>query len=94
YPNPEVDLSVGIPFVNMADTWKYNDTGANLGTAWKEPGYNDNGAGWKSGPGLFGYETSSIPAPGIQTQFTNPRDNNPYIITYYYRKEFDYNGPL
>ncbi len=33
--------------------WKYTDDGVNLGTAWKEPAYNDSA--WKSGPGQLGY---------------------------------------
>jgi chitodextrinase len=35
------------------DVWKLNDSGANLGTAWREVGYDD--AAWKSGPTEFGY---------------------------------------
>lgn len=92
FSNPEVDLSVGIPYINFGDTWKYNDNGVNLGTAWRASNYND--ASWDSGPGLFGFEPQVVPSPGIQTPFNNPRENNPYFKTYYLRKEFTYNGPL
>jgi hypothetical protein len=33
--------------------WKYLDTGANLGTAWRWPGFNDGP--WLSGPGQLGF---------------------------------------
>ena len=33
--------------------WKYNDSGTNLGTAWRDPGYGDGG--WASGPAQLGY---------------------------------------
>lgn len=41
-------------------TWRVNDSGNDLGAAWKEADFDDSGAGWKSGTGLFGY----TPAPG------------------------------
>ncbi|HTH47030.1 MAG TPA: immunoglobulin domain-containing protein [Candidatus Limnocylindria bacterium] len=41
-------------------TWRVNDSGNDLGTAWKETDFDDSGAGWKSGAGLFGY----TPTPG------------------------------
>lgn len=35
------------------DRWRANDTGANLGTSWRDPSYNDSS--WKSGPTQMGY---------------------------------------
>ena len=45
--------------------WRVNDSGTDLGTAWREPGYDDSGAGWRNGSGLFGYTSSPgvYPAP-------------------------------
>lgn len=94
FPSPEVNLNVGIPYIQMGDIWKYNDTGADLGTAWKEPGYDDSVAGWSSGPALFGFEPSDLAAPGIQTPFADPRTVTPYIFTYYFRNTFEYNGEI
>lgn len=34
-------------------TWKYNDTGTDLGTAWRATTYDDTA--WSSGPGMLGY---------------------------------------
>ena len=34
-------------------TWKYNDSGANLGNTWSAPAYND--ASWPSGAAQLGY---------------------------------------
>ena len=71
YANPEVDLSVGIPYINYDHSWKYEDSGGNLGTTWKEVVYND--AGWSSGPGSYGFEDGAIvPSPTIQTDFEDP----------------------
>ena len=42
YSNPEVNLSSGIPFVNYADSWSFHVQNDNLGTTWKDVGYNFN----------------------------------------------------
>lgn len=78
--------------VDFDHTWKYEDSGTDLGTAWRAPGFDDSG--WSSGPGLIGYETGSLPAPGLQTTLTDPQANSPFIPTYYFRTEFTYNGDL
>ena len=92
YSNPEVDLTVGIPYLDYDHTWKFEDNGLNLGTGWKETNYSDSG--WSSGQGLFGYETSVVPAPGIQTDFENPNTPGNSIITYYFRTTFEFNGTI
>jgi hypothetical protein len=61
--------------------WAYSDTGANLGTAWRQPGYNDRG--WKSGAGPLGFGDALI---ATKLAFgTTPKDK---YITYYFRKTF------
>ena len=85
--SPEVNLVAGIPFVNYGDVWKYNDKNVDLGTAWQAAAYNDSA--WQQGSGLFGFETASLPAPGIRTGFANSQQ-----LTYYLRTTFTYNGSL
>ncbi|MGK0189428.1 MAG: hypothetical protein ACI9R3_005245 [Verrucomicrobiales bacterium] len=89
--SPEVNLATGIPFVQFGDQWKYHDKNQNLGTAWRAVDYND--ASWDSGSGLFGFESSSLPAPGIRTPLQNS-DNEDNHITYYFRTEFTFNGDV
>lgn len=89
--SPEVNLSTGIPFLQFGDNWKYHDQNENLGTAWRAVDYDDSD--WDSGPGLFGFESSSLPAPGIRTPLQNSDDADNHI-TYYFRTEFTYNGDL
>jgi len=84
---PEVNLIAGIPFVNYGDVWRYNDKNVDLGTAWRAPTFDDST--WPQGPGLFGFENASLPAPGIHTPFTNSQQ-----LTYYARTKFTYNGSL
>lgn len=42
-------------------SWRVNDAGADLGTAWRETDFDDSGDGWRSGAGLFGYSAN----PGL-----------------------------
>lgn len=63
-------------------TWKYLDTGTNLGTGWTAPDFND--ATWRSGPAPLGYSEAN----GLWPRTTNsygPDPNNKYITTYYRR---------
>ena len=67
-------------------SWRYNDSGSNLGTAWRAPAYND--ASWPAGPAQLGYgdgDESTVLSYGAST--TNRR------ITYYFRRAFTVANP-
>jgi hypothetical protein len=54
----DVQLTVSRPgvsgtLVKFGSTWKYQDSGTDLGTAWRAPGYDDTK--WKSGPARLGF---------------------------------------
>lgn len=69
-----------VTLIAMTNIWKYNATGTDFGTAWRETNYNDSA--WPSGPALIGFETATLPFP-ILTRFTNPG-----FPTYYFRTQF------
>lgn len=54
-------------------TWNYKDDGSNQGTAWRQPGVNEN---WNAGPAKLGYSNVG----GEPTVLTAGR------VTYYFRK--------
>lgn len=65
--------------MNFDHPWKFNQSGTDLGTAWRSASFNDTG--WNSGKGLFYVETSDLPAP----------KNTPLQLgrtTYYFRGQF------
>ena len=98
YPNPSVDLSVGIPYIEYGDKWDYHDLNTNLGTSWRSSNYNYSHSGWtrenaaNNQGGLYGFENSAVPAPGMRTPLLNS-DNEDNHLTYYFRKSFKYTGP-
>jgi len=78
-------------WVTWSSSWRYNKSGANLGTAWTAPAYNDTVAGWE-GPGmpLFGFEGTPneyLPLTFV-TPFPDPVTQTPYITNYYFRTHF------
>ncbi len=66
-------------FIYGGATWKYNDTGANLGTNWTLPAYNDSG--WSNGPARLGYGDSVV----ATTVSYGPQSTNKYVTTYFRR---------
>ena len=73
--------------IPRGDIWKYDATGADLGTAWKETGFDDSG--WASDPATIGYESASNTAVTIVTELTSGTE----FITYYFRHEFTVTDP-
>ena len=61
-------------------TWAYDQSGFELGTAWREPAYDDGT--WPTGSALLYVEEAGLPGP----------KNTPLTlgqVTYYFRTEFD-----
>jgi hypothetical protein len=88
-PNPTT-LSLTKPLVLVGNTdtqiWRYEDTGADLLTAWLAPGYDDSG--WASGPGPLGLEDAAQMPAGWEIRTPTPN----YVssrITYYFRTHFN-----
>ena len=83
--SPVLDLSQGIVLVDFGDQWRFHDGNQDLGATWNLPRFNDSS--WKEGSGLFGFENSALPDPGIQTPL-NDEDQ----LTFYFRKSFQFQG--
>ncbi len=79
-PSPEVKLHPGIALIDFGSRWRYQDSGKDLGTAWREANFND--ASWPTGGGLLGFEDAPLPSPGIKTGLKRGQ------ATYYFRTRF------
>jgi len=64
------DIAATVIVFNFAQVWRYEQSGADLGTAWRASGFNDSA--WPSGAGVLGFETSVGPL----TLFTNIAGGN------------------
>ena len=76
-----------IVLVPIDATWRYNESGADLGAGWAGAAHPDDGASWFAGAGLIAFETTpeALPEP-IGTTLANSTANE--IITYYFEVDF------
>jgi hypothetical protein len=72
--------------IGAGSTWKYNDSGSNLGTAWRTRTYND--ASWASGLAQLGYGDGDEAT--VLSYGSNPSNRR---ITYYFRRSFTVPNP-
>ena len=73
-------------------SWRYDNSGLNLGTTWRGVGYNDNA--WSSGLGIFGYETTPAVYPfAFKTTIPAPDQANGHL-TVYFRTHFQWTNQL
>jgi hypothetical protein len=78
---------ISTTLIATGSVWKYLDTGAtNLGTAWKEIGFDDSP--WPSGPAILGYGNASKSPPRPEATLINATNLNGKIITDYFRRQF------
>lgn len=82
----EVAPEVITPLVAKLAAWKYNDTGTDLGSAWRSSAYDD--AAWAQGPGVLGYGNG-----GEGTVISYGGDANNKRNTAYFRKKFTVADP-
>jgi len=77
------------PLISFTNTvWRYNDSGTDLGTAWRASTYpSENQSPWRTGRGFFGVE-STVPYPYPETIRT-PLVLNAGRTTYYFRTRFN-----
>lgn len=79
--------------INFNSTWKYNNSGTDLGTAWRAISYPSESS-WATGQGILGVEDPAginayqATAP-FNTQFSGFAQST---VTYYFRTTFNFSG--
>ena len=72
--------------ITIEDVWSYEQSGTDLGTLWRDAGYDDSA--WPTGAALLYVEGSSLPAPkNTPLTMLDPKQR-----TYYFRRHFTFNG--
>jgi len=66
-----------LTLIPAGSVWRYRDTGEDLGTTWRMPGFNDSA--WSSGPAELGYGDGNE----ITQVSYGPNSNNKYPTTYF-----------
>jgi len=89
-----ISAQTNLLLIQYTNLWRYNQSGSNLLTAWKERTYNDAPAPWDQGLGLLGIEPGNpgnYPFP-FQTTLAEPSVSG--VITVYFRTHFNYPANL
>jgi hypothetical protein len=84
-------ISSMLTLIPIEATWRYNESGADLGSNWERDVHLVDNFNWFSGPALLGSETAtaSMPEP-LRTNFAPSATNS--IVTYYFETEFVLNA--
>lgn len=81
--DPVAAVTSNFTLVPISGTWRFNDTGADLGSVWRAADYDDGA--WASGAGLLTLNAGVLPA-AASTALAEGR------TTYYFRRSFSYSG--
>ena len=84
-PTDEVVQSTTV--VEFDDTWRYNQSGTNLGANWATSFHSVDNVNWFAGDGLLAQESAPLPEPTNTSLNLGP-------TTFYFETEFDFSGNL
>ena len=80
-------LEVVLSQIDDQTVWKYNRAGVDLGTVWRDKGFDDSA--WPSGKMLIADETTTTVEP-IRTPITRFNDASEYVKTFYFRRKVNF----
>src|SRR5688572_6048532 len=72
--------------IPLDQIWRYEQSGADLGTAWRETAYNDSA--WPQGRGVLAAEDNAVVRPLTNTVLTRIGTNGQYKVIDYFRTRF------
>jgi hypothetical protein len=80
--------------IQFTNVWKYDQSGVDLGRAWRTNDYDDST--WSSGRGLLGFDDTAVAIAnyGSHAPTSTSLDIAPGLITYYFRTTFEFTGEL
>ena len=78
--------------IQFTDVWKYDQSGLELGTAWRTNDYDDSA--WPSGRGLLGFDDTpaAVVAYNQHAPINTPLIISSTVTTFYFRATFDFTG--
>ncbi|MGE4178980.1 MAG: Ig-like domain-containing protein [Limisphaerales bacterium] len=89
-----IQVNVGKQFLELyfakiddETTWRYDRSGSDLGTEWREKAFNDGA--WPQGKALIADETTTTVEP-IRTPISRLNDSGEYVKTFYFRRKFNF----
>ncbi|MCH2062731.1 MAG: lamin tail domain-containing protein [Roseibacillus sp.] len=90
-PLPATRPSTPDILVDWNHSWRYNESGSDLGNNWEDSPHQEDGITWLSGPGPLGVETASL-TNAIATPLSPLDSRDPRTITFYFETNFEVTG--
>lgn len=84
---PRELVTVTLAAVDDTFTWKYDRSGNDLGSDWRQPAFNDSA--WPSGKALIADESTTTVEP-IRTPISRFNDDGTYVKTFYFRAHVNF----
>ncbi len=81
-----IDPSASFSLIRLTNQWKYDQSGNDPGSAWKDVNFNDDA--WPSGRGVLAQETIAAVTSLTNTVLALSNGANQRILTYYFRTRF------
>jgi len=95
---PTVTVSIGgvkkqvkLLAIDDVTTWKYDRSGSDMGTEWRESIFDDST--WPAGKALIADETTAVVEP-IRTPISRFNDASVYVKTFYFRSHFNFTNQI
>jgi hypothetical protein len=76
--------------IQFTNVWSYDQSGRELGTAWRTNDYDDSA--WPSGRGLLGREPDTPGQYSMHAPISTPLDVSVTVTTFYFRTTFEFTG--
>jgi hypothetical protein len=76
--------------IQFTDVWRYDQSGQELGTAWRTNSYADSE--WASGMGLLGTEPNTPMVYTVHAPISTPLIISSTVTTYFFRTTFNFAG--
>ena len=70
------------------ETWRFNESGSNLGNTWETVAHPSDNVNWFSGPGPLGVENPGLLANEINTPLAPLASRDPRVVTFYFETDF------
>jgi hypothetical protein len=88
-PAPAQNITTLIQFTNF---WKYDQSGLELGGAWRTNDYDDSA--WPIGRGLLGAEPDTPGVYTVHAPISTPLAISSTVTTFYFRTTFEFTGSI
>jgi hypothetical protein len=78
--------------IDWTDSWRYDQSGRELGTTWRQNSYVPDAQWGPLSPGLLGFEPDTPQVYTVYAPISTPLNISTVVTTYYFRTTFTYPG--